>query len=311
MIKKFECWNCHKTFQTDDNEWVECPHCHSDNVEYYHFRPRQIIPKTILKLISLLVISIAIAIVLYKYIDWKKFLPEPNNTENQTESNENPSEQIPLCVCGCGCRESVCGCKDGEIEGEGCGCECGVCVCASGVELPPALGDFAPSFDKESETYTLKVIWVSAPRKQSITYVLTRLFEDVEIQKTSDGEFTNIPPSKDKDAGYGYRLWIKNSSTGEDICESREIFGFVPQKKVDKISANDLQKLILSGEDLTTGANMHISPSVTVVCPDDPFVQSLAQAQQALVDGLYSTIVVSTIEYDDLNCVSKVVINLK
>ena len=33
MKKKFECKNCRKFFEADDQDFVICPHCHSDNVE--------------------------------------------------------------------------------------------------------------------------------------------------------------------------------------------------------------------------------------------------------------------------------------
>lgn len=33
MIKKFNCKNCNKSFETDNQDSVICPHCHSDNVE--------------------------------------------------------------------------------------------------------------------------------------------------------------------------------------------------------------------------------------------------------------------------------------
>lgn len=32
MIRKFECKDCHHQFEADDQQWVECPKCHSDNV---------------------------------------------------------------------------------------------------------------------------------------------------------------------------------------------------------------------------------------------------------------------------------------
>lgn len=32
-IQRFVCLNCHQRFQADDTKMVECPHCHSDNVE--------------------------------------------------------------------------------------------------------------------------------------------------------------------------------------------------------------------------------------------------------------------------------------
>lgn len=33
MIRKFECRNCNRQFEADDQKTVVCPHCHSDNVE--------------------------------------------------------------------------------------------------------------------------------------------------------------------------------------------------------------------------------------------------------------------------------------
>lgn len=312
MLRKFECWNCNKTFLSDDKDWVECPHCHSDNVDYRHFHITKILSKRTIKFVEYAICAslfAGIACFLINRINIK-------NGDNSPVDPPQPDYPIPpvqeLCVCGCGCLESKCGCSNGDFDGEQCGCECGICTCAEHIDIPPKLGDIRPIFDKDSEKYSFEVVWQSAPKNSNVIYVLTELFsDDVVIQTSEDGRFTEIQPSKDKDAGYGYRLYVKDRTSSTEICESREIFGFIPQKKVDKISSEQLKEMILSGTDFTSGGDEHISPNMVVISPDDPYVQTLTQAQQAIRDGLYTSINVSNIEYDDMNKISKVTINFQ
>lgn len=61
MIKKFNCKNCNKSFDTDNQDSVICPYCHSDNVEPVSNH----IPAIVWKfLISAIVVMLACCVIL-------------------------------------------------------------------------------------------------------------------------------------------------------------------------------------------------------------------------------------------------------
>lgn len=59
MIQKFDCKNCNKQFEADDQQGVvTCPHCHSDNVE----PARSHMPRWVLPALLVLVLAVVIGI---------------------------------------------------------------------------------------------------------------------------------------------------------------------------------------------------------------------------------------------------------
>lgn len=64
MKRKFECKNCNKQFEADDQQQVVCPHCKSDNVEPANFHFTLRMWKAVVGIFALLLVCIAVFSVL-------------------------------------------------------------------------------------------------------------------------------------------------------------------------------------------------------------------------------------------------------
>ena len=86
MIRKFECKNCHKVFQADDQNLVICPECHSDNVEYYSIH----IPYK--KIIAVIAALTATGIGIFYFLNKNSHISS-NNDDNDISPVDSPDSQ--------------------------------------------------------------------------------------------------------------------------------------------------------------------------------------------------------------------------
>lgn len=79
MVRKFECADCKTRFEADDKEYVVCPHCKSDNVDYAVFH----MPLIVWKIGVAIAIILVVALVVLS-IDW-------GNADEQTATETGDS----------------------------------------------------------------------------------------------------------------------------------------------------------------------------------------------------------------------------
>lgn len=84
MIRKFECKNCKNIFEADDAGHVECPKCHSDNVD---FSSKNKISKAVKGLLAVAILLAIVGGVVY-------FLPNSSEKEPINDNSEFTGDTI-------------------------------------------------------------------------------------------------------------------------------------------------------------------------------------------------------------------------
>lgn len=273
MIQKFECWNCKCQFSADDKEWVECPHCHSDNVEYSTFHT----PKWVFYAVPATAILCAASYCAFDYLSHREVKQEIQlSGDTETESFVQEANQEYL--------------EDGNT-----------------IEPSISIGEIV--YNDDDNTYTCRFD-VAYPPQKPWNIIIMSYYGDKEIAKSEDGVFKDLPYSKDD--GF-YRVKLVDASTGELLCEERDFPDFGKQINIKKPwTAADLQKAINSKTSLVDNPYIDSHHEVIVVnkpAGDTSETSSVGQVQDLLqMCGMTAKVI--SVEHNNLNQVSLVKISI-
>ena len=275
--RKFECWQCHSRFEADDQNWVECPNCHSDNVDYAHFH----LPRGWWKWGVGFVTCAAVVCILLN-IDWGAF-KKGQQTEPPVFVDPKSSSYIH---------------EDSDTIAR---------IEIPDMKVSPTVNvNGKPEFKDGGYSFTVSV--KNAPPQGTFYVVALDHYDHSKvIARSDDGQFTNLVPSE-ADGQYDFAVCaVANDSL---LCEPAPRAGFKPQKAVaQRLSKEELQRLVDSYDDsLGGGKNPHISPDCKLVfsgLPADKKAPANLWEVADMVDmGQHVTI--TKVEYDDMNRISTV-----
>lgn len=281
MIKKFECKECKQRFEADDSKIVNCPHCHSDNVEYSSFH----IPSWVWKSIGGIIILIGLLYCI-RNIDWNEFWSK-NKSGQSTESSYTTNFQL----------------DNTYIE-------------ETGLELPPEIEISTLNYI-ENKGYSFNVALKNIEASDIYIAILDPYNDNKVIAKSRDGAFTNIPYSNVD--GNIYTLAVFNAKNDTIICKKEQVPGFVKQEKVSKkLSIDDLQSKINHRDEslIGVGKNDYLSPNYKLTftgLPKDAInkPQNLYEVFEKLDMETWIYVKVSSLQYDDMNRISEITLIVK
>ena len=281
MNKKFECWTCGKRFEADPSKYVECPYCHSDNVEFSTFHLSKY-KKTILWSVCVIVILAISFIVL-------KTLNEETPINKQVSIIDNDSIAIESFK------------NDSTFLSE------------TGLSKPMSLSAQTPVFTEDG--YYVFVSSNDAPNTKFVFHIL-EAFEDKVVSTSYDGIFKNIPPSASE--GGSYRI-VAVCTVNDSILASIDVPGFIQQKRVsNKMSAAELQEKIKQRDPslLGTGENDYLAPQYSLSfeglssgAVNVPKV--LAEVFEKIDNGAWLSVNIVSLGYDDMNRINSMKISVK
>lgn len=264
MIRKFECWNCKTHFEAEDKEWVECPHCHSDNVEYSTFHT----PKWVVYAVpTITVLSIAsyFSINYWSHRHEKQSVVIMGDTKSDTLVMNANQAYI----------------DEGNI-------------------LEPSISIGEISYNDEKNTYSCRFD-VAYPPRNPWKLVVMSYYGDKEISTSDDGVFSDLPYSKDD--GF-YRVKLVDANTGELLCEERDFPDFGKQIHIKKPwTVAELQRELNGKNSLVDNPYIEGHHEVVVVnkpANDTSLTSSLSQVQD-LLHQCGMTAKVLSVEYNDMN----------
>lgn len=275
MKKKFECKNCRKSFEADDQDFVICPHCHSDNVEpaVFHLTP------WLGRIVLILVLAGVVAGILWLF----------GQTGNSATESDKDDIIIP---------------NDSSIIGDSLDYE-------YDADIPPTIVVSEPEFDGKS--YSVFVDASNVPDGIKYYYVRMSHFGNHKVlQKSTDGKFSGIPFCEDD--GHSYEFAIMDANVDTLLCIPLEKTGFIRQASVSKrMTIQELQALIDKRDSSLYGAgeNDYLAPDYKlkfVGLPADAvnIPQILAEVIDKLVMELWQKVSVTALDYDEMNRICKI-----
>lgn len=273
MKRKFECWNCHKEFVGDDSNWVECPHCHSDNVEYYKRR----IPKNYYKVCCCLMFMVIV------FFAVCKFWPDQGATTPQKVYGDTEADMMAQ-----------------QIDSA---------YIAEGGTIEPSLSLAEIEYNEDNDSYKCR-FQVDYPPSQPWKVVVMSYRGNKLIAESNDGEFNELPFSE-FDGFYIVRLL--NRDTNEPIIDDKEFPDFSKQVKIKKPwNAAELEKRLNGTENLTDNdylADKHQVVIVNKPSHDTTPTGTLREVQNLLkMFKLHAKVL--SLEYDDMKKISAVKLNI-
>ncbi len=285
MIRKFECKNCHKTFQADDQKQVLCPECQSDNVEYYSYH----VPykKIIAGIVALAIVGIGIYFMLRGNGNEGSIIEGNDITEIE---NDTTAEQSIKAVENTYTQET-------------------------GLTIPPSIVlQGKKTLNEDDNTYSFKVA-VKNPPSASYKIVLTDKSTGTAIAESKNGSFVGVPPSKAE--GGIYLIQIVDTKKDSVLCTPQTMDGFLPVQKVDhKLSMADLQKMIESGDEtlVGNGENPYLAPDYTIkykgLSDGDNHPSNFADVLEKLDMGIWNSVKVESVEYDDTKHIKNITLHI-
>lgn len=274
MIKKFECWQCNKTFEADDSNWVECPHCHSDNVEYSTFH----LPKKLYKIAG--IICVAIIVIAG---GWLAIMNIDFSLASQEVLNGETKEE-----------------KKAKMDSD---------YIIDGGKLTPSIILETVEYNAETNTYNC-AFRIDYPPEQAWKIVILEFRGDKIIAESDNGIFENLPYSQ-YDGFYTIRL--ADRKTGEPLVDDKEMPNFDKQVLIkNPWSKSDLESRLNSSANLTDAD--YVADPHTVIIKNKPKndttpTGSLREVQDMLKKcTLHATVV--NLEYDDMNKISSVTLTI-
>lgn len=277
MIRKFECKDCKHRFEADDAGQVLCPKCNSDNVEYARFH----LPPVVWKVGGIILLAAILTIVATK-IDWNR-----------------PAAKEDEPIAG---KDSLDHARDTTYVNE------------TGLTLPPVINIGELVFEEEG--YTFEVTVENAPTLKFYYAILDSYNHKKVIAKSNDGKFKGVPFST-ADGGC-YDVALMDVSVDTLICCINKT-GFIKQKAVTKkMPVSELQTLIDSRDVslMGVGENDYLNPDYKLKfsgLPSDAVnvPTTLGEVFDKLDNEIWSSVKVSSLEYDDMNRISVIQLSIK
>lgn len=285
MIRKFECKECGNRFSSDDKGQVICPTCGSDNVDYATVH----VPYKYISLI--LCVSLCVAFLFWA--DFNSLFPDkidinPIDTPTVKADTTNATDETSQAEL------------DTELQG-------------LNITIPPTIKGVEKIKIDDDGNYSFIVKTGHAPEKGYCVQILDVKTNEV-IAKSDNGEFKNIPYSKNNGR---YYAWIVNASTNESLSEKTEITGFVKVESISKkLSIAELQDLIdrqdssLKGHD-----NEYLSPvckiKYTNLSKDSYAPVDFGEVYEMFQYNTWEAVEVTSVEYDKNNHITSVTLKVK
>lgn len=279
MIRKFECKNCKKHFESDDaGQQVQCPYCGSDNVEYVSFY----IPSIIWKIVCAIAILLILGCIIFK-IDWNV-----NVCQNSVFIQDEERDTIDIV------RDSTYRIETGNTPP--------TVICVEDLRY-------------ENDGYTFDVKIENPPLVRFYIAVLHPFDNQKVIAKADDGKFKQVPNS-DADGGV-FDIALIDMSTDTIICKIDKP-GFIRQKAVsNKMTVSELQTRIDNRDNslMGIGENDYLSPNYKIKfvrIPNDAVnvPSTLGEIFDKLENEIWLSVKVNSLEYDDMNRISKIVLSV-
>ena len=279
MVRKFECKQCKARFEADDAKQVLCPKCGSDNVEYAHFH----IPANAWKALCV-VLAVLIIIGVAMNLDWGNRV-----TPGDTNIVKKDSDSLRIV-------------EDSTYIDE------------TGLSLPPEINVGELIF--EGKGYKCNVT-VKNPPKVKYYYAIVDPYNNKRVvAKSENGVFADVPYSN-ADGGT-YDVYLFDASADTIICRTEKP-GFIKQQAVaKKMTTAELQSRIDSRDDslMGVGENDYLNPDYELkligLSGDAVNVPStLGEVFEKLEYGNWESVKVNSLEYDDMNRISKIVLSVK
>ncbi len=276
MKRKFECWNCHKQFDADNSEWVTCPHCKSDNVEYasWHFPPWMKCG-----IIAAVVGVVVIYVILQIDLNFQK---------SETVVDASDSTAVEEFVVDT------------------------TYISETGLEIPASIivGDL--TFEDEGYEFSAKV---KNPPPIKYYYVVRQAFGEKIIARSDDGKFSSIPCSEDEGGSYRVQILssandsICASLDVPGFIKQRKVSKKMSAAELQKkISVRDPSLMGI-------GENDYLSPDcklkfIGLSNSATNVPQLIADVFEKLDNGAWTSAKVSSLEYDDMNRICVITFNV-
>lgn len=281
MKRKFECWNCKKSFEADDKEWVECPHCHSDNVEYATFKLPQWIAWV--PLVIVLIVGVCYGIC---------NLMKSNQPKQETrEYGDEVSEQFAQ--------------------------KADSAYLQSGGTIEPSLSMAAIEYNEGDGTYNCCIQVDYPPERPWKIVIVSKVDKKKVIAESLDGSFEGVPYAEYKEypelKGI-YIVRLLDKETNDPLIDDKEFPNFEKQFTIKTPwTATVLETKLNGGENLTD--NDYLADKHKVIVTNKPAndttpTNTLREVQEMLHMCNITAKVIS-VEYDDMKkiCVAKLKIN--
>ena len=173
------------------------------------------------------------------------------------------------------------------------------------------LGRMTPVYDKDSKTYTLKVVVRKAPKDAKLQYALLKTADGTPFMESEEAVLKGIAPSESQVASYFVKVsGTVGSTTIAPVLQ--EVTGFGVVKEVEqKMTATELQELI---DQKSASAMDHpsIAPQVKIaytgLAADDVKPETLADVVNNLKMDIWTKATVSNVGYDDMGRINSVTI---
>lgn len=274
-MKKFKCLNCGKTFEAEENSYVSCPSCQSDNVKPVG---RSWTTPAILALVFLVACGIGYGVTTLlqpSNIGEKDSLSiqqnEPYSELNDSVSDPNPPGPIVALI----------------------------------------IKNTAPVLDKSKKSYSFNVEVQNVPEGSTPLFVLTEPFDSAKVvAQNNDGHFKQIKASRNNGA---YQLYV-SAKGAETITQTITGFDEIKQENVKKMSAAELESLLLNSP-YSVMDHPQINSKCSIKCTNlksgDPRPESLTAITQRISMGTWVGLTVTGVGYDDIGRINSVSIVAK
>ena len=280
MKQKFECKDCKKRFEADDSSAVICPYCQSDNVEYAQFH----IPSKVWKILGVVALLVGMFCVVY-FINWGSLF----------QKNESGFDIDSI--------DSV------DVRNDS------IYMAETGLELPPEVEIDELCFEGNGYSFNMKAKYLIT---SNIYFAVLDPYNDKKIiAKSNDGHFIDVPYSHAD--GSIYTIAVFDAKADTILCKKAEVTGFIKQKSVSKkMTVAELQVKIDKRDQslMGVGENDYLSPDYTLTfvglpkdAPNKP--QNLYDVFEKLDMETWVSVKVSSLEYDDMNRVSSITLQVK
>ena len=171
-----------------------------------------------------------------------------------------------------------------------------------------------PKCDYNTLTYDLTVKVKNLPQKAVANFIIYDELTKATVVKCNNGQFKKIPSTESGK----YRLSIhwKDSLGYEGLGIDTLITGFKPfeKPKVKKLEAQELQTLINNCDRQLSTKNKRISPNIvfrfTNIQANEKHPETIDEIYNKIKFGMWSSVSVSSVEYNDENQVVKITLNI-